>query len=91
MRNSRLGIAIPSSHRLFSANLSGDKTTLCLCHSLSGVAKTRVRVTPRVRVRVRVEGEDRVKAYGNDCIDDHAAIIHPLLLLVLFSTKKKFS
>ena len=37
-----------------------------------GVAKTRVRVTPRVRVGVRVskggdEGEfkDRVKAYGN--------------------------
>ena len=45
-----------------------------------------------------MEGEGKGKGKGKgeaegggDCIDDHAAIIHPLLLLVLFSTKKKFS
>ena len=27
----------------------------------------------------------------HNCTDDHAAIIHPLLLLVLLGTKKKFS
>ena len=47
---------------------------------MEGEGKGKVKV--EVEVRVRVEG---------DCIDDHAAIIHPLLLLVLFSTKKKFS
>ena len=58
-------------------------------HYSIGVAKTRVRVTPRVRVRVRVRIGESV--WKHNCIDDHATIIHPLLLLVLFSTNKKFS
>ena len=39
------------------------------------------------------EGEfkDTVKAYGNNCSNNPAAIIHLLLLLVLLSTEKKFS
>ena len=60
----------------------------------------------RVGVGVRREGEGEfkggVKAYGNITVpmimhrsrllsSCHAAIIHPLLLLVLLSTKKKFS
>ena len=32
-----------------------------------------------------------MKAYGNNCSNNPAAIIHLLLLLVLLSTEKKFS
>ena len=68
--------------------------------------RVRVRVRLGVRVRREGEGEGefkgRVKAYGNITVpmimhrsrllsSCHAAIIHPLLLLVLLSTKKKFS